>query len=362
MRRIATLLVFLSAAACAEEKAPPPEIVRPVRWTEVLTSGSGRQRKLSGTSQAGMSSALSFKVAGTIEEITVKVGDQVDRGQIIAKLDPKDYELQVQEGRAALSQARAQQRNAKASYDRARALYENQNIAKSDLDAARTAYDSATAQVRSLSKRVELARRQLDYCKLTAPSAGAIAAVLSDENENVGAGQPIAQLSAGEVPEVLVAVPEILISRVQRGAAVTVSFDAIAGKTFGAKVFEVGVAPSQGGSTYPVTVRLNEKTDEVRPGLAAEVAFEFKATGGKDRIVVPAAAVAEDRNGRYAYVLEKTEEGFGKVKRRAVEIGDLTTEGIEIKKGLGDGDLLVTAGVSRIVDGQRVKVLEQNKK
>ena len=363
MRGREAILIAFSASllvptGCADDEAPPPEIVRPVRFTKVLSTGGARTRRFSGTSQAGMSAVLSFKVGGTVSELTVKVGDRVDKGQLIARIDPKDYELQLQEGRAALSQARAQERNAKASYDRVRQLFENQNVAKSDLDAARAGYESANAQVRSLRKRVELARRQLDYCELKSPSAGDISSVQVEINENVQQGQPIVKLSAGALPEVKVAVPELLISRVEKGGLVKVTFDAIRDRTFDATVFEVGIAPDQGATTFPVTVRMMKDDSEIRPGLAAEVAFTFPATDDRERYIVPPVAVAGDRAGRFVFILDPGGDGFGIVHRRDVEVGELTTEGLEIMNGLQDDELLVTAGVSRIKDGQRVRVPE----
>ena len=356
---IAGLCVHLG---CAAEEPPVEEVIRPVRYVEVLSTGGARVRTFSGTSQAGMSSALSFKVSGTIQALTVKVGDRVDKGQLIARIDPKDYELQLQEARAAFSQARAQERNAKANYDRMRQLYESQNVSKSDLDGARAGYESANALVRSASKRVELARRQLDYCELKSPSGGAISQVPVERNENVQPGQTIVQLSAGELPEVKVAVPEILISGIRKGSSARVTFDAMKGKEFEAVVFEVGVAPDQGATTYPVTVRMRQADPNIRPGLAAEVEFTFQATDTRERIIVPPVAVAADRNGRFVYVLKPTGDGFGTTHRRDVEVGELTTEGLEILRGIGDGELLVTAGVSRIEDNQRVRVPKAKKR
>lgn len=364
MRSIPTALVVgLSFhLGCAADEKAVEEVIRPVRYVQVLSTGGARTRTFSGTSQAGMNSALSFKVSGTIQELKVQVGDRVDKGQLIARIDPRDYELQLQEARAALSQARAQERNAKAVYDRVRQLYENQNVSKSELDSARAGFESANAQARSASKRVQLARRQLDYCQLKSPSGGAISQVPVEPNENVQPGQPIVQLSAGELPEVKVAVPEILISGVRKGSAVSVEFDAIKGKKFEARVFEVGVAPDEGATTFPVTVRMMAADSEIRPGLAAEVEFTFDATDTRERVIVPPVAVAADRNGRFVYVLKPTSEGFGTTHRRTVEVGELTTEGLEVLSGIEDGELLVTAGVSRIEDNQRVRVPEAKKK
>jgi multidrug efflux pump subunit AcrA (membrane-fusion protein) len=91
--------------------------------------------------------------------------------------------------------------------------------------------------------------------------------------------------------------------------------------------------------------------------MAATVAFAFEAESSRERFIIPPVAVGEDRQGRYLYVLTPTEPGFGTVHRRPVTVGELTGRGLEILEGLSDGELVVIAGISRIQDGQKVKVL-----
>jgi hypothetical protein len=103
--------------------------------------------------------------------------------------------------------------------------------------------------------------------------------------------------------------------------------------------------------------------------MAATVTFRFESGDGAERIVVPPVAVGEDRDGRFVFVLDREvrpsgvrPSGEGELavaRRRAVTVGDLTPEGIEIEDGLADGELLVTAGVRRIQDGQQVKLLAE---
>jgi RND family efflux transporter MFP subunit len=331
-------------------------VLRPVRTTQVFASGSGRSRTFSGTARAGLESRLSFKVSGTVETVPVKVGDRVRSGQRIATLDDTDYQLQVEDAQASLARARAEARNAEANLARIRGLYENNNASQNDLDAARTAFESASANVNSIDKRLELAQNQVNYTRLTAPVAGAIAEVNVERNENVRAGQTIVVLSSGSRPEVSITVPEALISSIRTGQSVSVEVAALDNGTFAATVSEVGVASAGLGTTYPVVVRLDEDTDAVRPGMAAEVQFQFTSDDGEDRMLVPAYAVGEDGDGRFVWILQAADDGTGVVHRRGVEIGDITGDGIEILDGLEDGEFIVTAGVSRITAGQRVRL------
>lgn len=351
-------LIALWLAGCGETPAPE-EILRPVRYQTVYATGGERARTFSGVSQAGVESRLSFKVAGTVQQVRVKVGDVVQPGDLIAELDPTDYELQVQQAAASLESARAQERNARANYERIRQLYENNNASRTDLDQARTAEESATAQVKALTKQLELARSRLGYCRLTAPVRGAIAAVDVEVNENVQTGQAVVQLSSGERLEVEVAIPGTLISQLREGQTGTVTFDALPDGAFEAVITEVGVTATGVGTTFPVTVRLTSVESELRPGMAAEVTFRFTSDRPRECFMVPPVAVAEDRQGRHVYVVTPSDSaGVGIVRRKAVAIGELTDAGLEVLEGLVDGDRVVTAGVSKIHDGQRVKLPE----
>ena len=348
----------VSLISCSKEESSPEPIIRPVRYIQVFSSGGRQVRTFSGVAQAGVESKLSFKVAGTIKRLAVNVGDQVEAGRLIAELDAEDFRLQVQEAEASLTQAQAQERNASASYERVRDLYANRNASKQDLDQARSAYESAVASVESMDKRLELARRRFGYTRLKAPVGGSIASCPVETNENVQSGQTIVLLTSGSDLEVKVGIPEVIIAGVEEGSAVTVTFDALPGKEFSGTVTEVGIATTEMAPTYPVTVRLNRTDPDIRPGMAANVAFTFQAKGSKERFIIPPVAVGEDRQGRFLFVLTPTEPGFGTVHRRPVTVGELTGRGIEILEGLTDGELVVIAGVSRIQDGLKVKVLE----
>ena len=352
------LLVGSLAIGCSE--APEAEeIIRPVRYEAVLATGGSRVREFSGTAQAGLRSRLSFKVAGTVVRLPAQVGDSVAAGQLLARIDPADYELAVREAVAGLSQATAQERRAGADYQRAQELWENNNLSRAELDAAQAADQSARAAVRAANQRLQMAQRQLAYTRLTAPVAGAISSVAADVGENVAAGQTVVELTSGSRPEVKVGIPELLIAQVSQGDLVEVRFDAIPDESHPAVITEVGVAPTGAGATFPVIVQLTREDPAVRIGMAATVEFRFESSEQGEAIYVPPVAVGEDRDGRFVFVVEPEEPGFGITRRRAVVMGDPTLDGIQILEGLTDGELVVTAGVRRIRDGQRVKLLDE---
>jgi multidrug efflux system membrane fusion protein len=355
----AALLLPLAAAGCTEKKAEPEApVLRPVRYEVVSASAAGAARTFAGQARAGLETTLSFKVGGTVAELTARVGDSVAQGGVIARLDPKDLELKVKEAEAARPRAAAEARNATGAYERVRGLYENQNASLSDLDRARASDESARAQVRSTRNQLELARRQRSYAVLTAPEQCRVAATYVDESENVASGQRVALITCGKELEVRVTVPEAVIARIRAGAPATVRCDALPRRSFRGRVTEVGVAATGDTPAYPVTVGLSETDPAIRPGMACEA--EVALGGEGDEIRVAPSAVAEDRQGPFVFVLEPAEDGpdagTGTVHRRAVVPGDLSTLGLAVTDGLSDGEWVVTAGVSRLTDGQRVRV------
>lgn len=357
------IFIVLPVLGCGSGGEEAAETIRPVRYQEVLSIGGGKLRSFTGVAKAGVESNLSFKVAGTILDLPVKLGDKVTEGALIAEIDPSDYLIQKQEAEASLISSQAQARNAQSDYSRIRALYENNNASRGELDNARASSESADAQVEAARKRLELADLQLSYTKLTSPVDGAIADVYVEVNENVSTGEKIVTITSGSNTEVHVAVPEILISSIREGSPVDIKFDAIPGKTYTGTVVEVGVASTSVATTFPVTVRVSSENGNILPGMAAEVIFRFDSPDGKNKIIVPSVSVGEDREGRFVFVLETEPDNGGDsqnatARKKAVSIGDISAEGIEIVDGLKGGELIVTAGVRRIADGQKVKLLE----
>ena len=339
----------------AEEK-----VIRPVRIAKVTATGGTRSRTFSGSSRAGLESRLSFRINGTLERLDVEVGDRVQRGAVVGRLDPKDYQLQADQAKASLAQARAQARNASANYERIRGLYENNNASINDLDSARASRDSSVAQVESLETQLALAESQLSYTQLIAPMDGSIAEVLAEVNENVRAGQTIVTLNAGTLPEISFGVPEQLIRDISQGDSVLVTFDALPGDSYSATITEVGVATRTAASTFPVVARLDKPNNEVRQGMAVEVSITFDDGTDKTQIAVPPHAVAEDRDGRHVYIAEPQEGGnLALVRRRAVETGALMEHGLLVINGLEDGEWIITAGLRFLREGMEVR-LPQN--
>ncbi len=351
---ITTLIINIWG--CGQEKDTTEEAValRSVRSIVVSMPENGLTRTFSGTAKADLQSNLSFRVSGTILTLDVKVGDRLKADQLIATLDPSDYQLQAQQAVANLAQAEATLRNAKANFERVKGLYENNNISRDQLDTARSNAESSAAQVRASKKALELARLNVSYASLYASEACGVAEKNAEINEYVNAGQTILVVTCGDQLDIGLDIPESVIGQIQNDMDAVVTFSIIPGEEFAGKVTEVGVA-SSASTTFPVTVTLTDTPSGLRPGLAAQVSFTFENSTQQRNFIVPAVAVGQDDSGTYVYLVEQTgKEKVGLIKKQSVTTGELTPSGIEIVDGIKVGDHIVTAGVNIVREGLEV--------
>lgn len=366
-------LVFL-LVSCGEKPVETGKEIRPVKYEKVGLSTGVETYTFSGVAKAQNETNLSFKVAGTLASVNVRLGDRVRKGQLIATIDPADYAIQtnqaVSQKEGAIANAKAAESqliNAKATYDRVAQLYENNSVslseyqqAKAALDAAQAQYDAANSQIQTADQQLRAANNQVSYTRLVSPMDGVITAVQVEANEVVNAGTLIAMVSSLGRPEVEVSVPEAVINKFIIGQQATIVFPSLPMQLFEAEVVEIAFA-SERSTTYPVKLHLMNSADEIRPGMAAEVNFMLGTGEGrmKSEIVAPLKAIASAADGNYAFKLvPDKEEGVYVAMRVPLDLGAIAENGYIIKEGLDEGDLVAVAGLRSLYDGMKVKLLE----
>ena len=341
-------LLIILLSSCKQEETIEKEVLRPVRTLKVTPADVGNIRVFSAVSQSEQVAQLSFRVPGTVTQLSVKVGDVIKKGDIVARLDEATYALQAAQARASVAQARATESNASSVYQRTKGLYENNNASKNDLDASRASAESAKAQLLVAQQALQLAQLNVDYTKLIAQEDCAISQINVEVNENVNSGTPVVSVDCGSDLKVNTSVPESLIAKIQNGQKVSVRFSSIADKTYSGIIDEVGVSAIGSGSTFPVSITLDSQDNALRSGLAAEVVMEFSDANKTSNFYLPVSAVNKNNDGAFVYVANPLEEGKAKIERRKVTIGELTEQGIVIHSGLEVGDNVVIAGTKVI--------------
>jgi RND family efflux transporter MFP subunit len=358
---LATVVLFAAAGllmGCGSEPKSTPPPVRTVQTQEARAAATVADRSFSGTLRAPLETNLSFRVSGTVTDVAVDVGSGVEAGEVVARLDPTDYRLQVESARARFREAQAAAENARAEFRRMKALYANDNASLSAYDQARTRYETSQERAEAAGRQLALARKRLGYTRLEAPASGTVAGTRVEEGETVSVGRPVVRLTAGKRLEVQVQVPETLISEIEVGQPARVGATPRRDTAVAATVTEVGTATDGRRPTYPVVVTLDRSVEKLRSGMTARVSFRYEAARG---LVVPAEAVSRDENGRFVYVvaadsLTSTARADGRVERQAVTTGDLTPDGIVVTGGLREGQSVVTAGLSQVRPGDLVRI------
>jgi len=347
-----TLLALPLLNACDQAPAKVEVPLRPVKTMVVNSYDLGRQWTFAGTAEDALETDLSFRVNGKIVSFP---GDQIGRkfakGDVIAKLDPADYELELRQARANLEQIRANYVRAKADMQRNSQLFERNVISRGELDQIEADFKSFEAQLSASSKKLDIARKHLSYTTLRAPFDGWIGRVETKIHQNVNAGQSVASFNAGRQMKMYIAVPDMLISQVSEGDEVEVRFDALSGRTMLGKVMEVSV-DSVSGSTYPVKVYLDNAEKLVRSGMSGHVNFLGQVSGESRYYVPPVAVVGSADGSRTIWVVDPA---TSTVKSQRVAVGKLGPQGVEILDGVKAGDMIVVRGVHSLKEGLKVR-------
>ncbi len=361
MKSFLFVLSALLLVSCGG-KQEPDEQIRPVFYQVIGKQSVGEVRSFAGISQPGNEAKLSFRVGGNIEEISVELGDSLKKGEVIARLDKTDYRINYDKAVISQKNAEVQLITARSAYQRIENLYAANNASLSDYERAKAQYESALAMVSTAEAQAGAAYNQLNYTTLRAPYDGTITAILADENEMTGAGNPIAVFSSTSNIEVRTAVPENVIGQVKKGQLVTVAFGSLPDTSFTAIISEVSTGISN-TSVYPVIVRLTESSGQLLPGMTGTVAIPLVSMDKtRGSVILSSDAVSHDRKGDFVYVAQKSDDPeIYLARRRQVTIGELTPGGYPVKEGLREGDLVITAGLRFLFDGRKVRLLNPYK-
>jgi RND family efflux transporter MFP subunit len=351
-------------AACDRGAPVTEQPVRPVRAIKVGEAGPLADRWFPGQARAHNEADLSFRVSGPLIVLPNDiVGKEYKAGDVISRIDPRDYEVKVADIEAQLARARASAKRAASEYQRELNIFKEEPGATSQtaVDRKSAQRDQTVAEVKSLSASLDAARDQLDYTYLKAPFDGKVVQQYVQNFEDVRAKQAILRLLDTSRIEMVVNIPENLISYAPYVTNIRVQFDAFKDRTIPAVIKEIGAEASRSTRTYPVTLIMDQPDDiKILPGMAGRSTADRKDVDAvrQTGIVIPVSAIFSPEENATSYVWVFDEQS-ATVSRRAVVTGELSDHGVPVGEGLTPGEWVVTAGVSYLTEGQTVRLLEE---
>ncbi len=347
--------ILMALTACEEAAQVDQNVVRAIKWSELANGVAQQERRIAGVIEPINTTELSFEVPGRIERLLVRLGDKVKAGDVLAELDREPFQLHVRNAEAQVAAANAVFLEEVQNLQRQEVLYKDGWIAKARLDTAVAGHDAAKSEVGARRAQLNLRKRDLRMAVLKAPFDGVVSKKAVEAFEEVDGGQPIFVLSGERALKVTLRVPPSLINSIREGESVEVHFPSESGLSLTGVVTEIG-SRAEEANAFPVTVNLRGDTRKLRAGMSAEVLFVFdNGPRSESSLMVPMGAI-QSGEGQSYYVF-RFNPASSTVHRVPVRIEDLHDNEVQITGALQAGDVIATAGVDFLTEGQEVRLM-----
>ncbi|HWP13806.1 MAG TPA: efflux RND transporter periplasmic adaptor subunit [Ramlibacter sp.] len=352
-----TLGLVLAAAvaltACSKPEAPQ----EPVRSVKVLTVTGGTLQsghEFAGEVRPRVESRLGFRVAGKMIRRQAELGQRVKAGQVLAQLDPRDYQLAADAARAQVDAATTNRDLAAADFKRYAALKDQNFISGAELERRETTLKAAQAQLNQAKAQLAAQGNQAGYANLVADVSGVVTAVEAEPGQVVAAGTPVVRIAQDGPRDVVFSVPEDKVAAIKAGSDVAVRVWADSTPLAG-KVREVAASADPVTRTYPVKVALDAAA---APPLGATVYVwpQALSRAGAPVIKLPTSALRKEGQGTAVWVLDKSTMTLAS---RPVQVASADGNDAVIAAGLQPGMLVVAAGVHVLSSGQKVAIYQE---
>jgi RND family efflux transporter MFP subunit len=352
-------ILVLGLQGCGERKQEAAEQpVRGLRAYKVAAKAESRLRRFPSVLQPADVSSLSFEIGGQLKAVTLTVGQKVQLGDVLAEIDPRSLQTQVEQADAGVQQARAQLDNAEADFQRKEELLKRGVATQAVFDQSRATLLSSRAQLDQARRQLELANHNLDRSKLLAPFSGTIARVEVKSFAQVGAGQPVVTLYSDDRFEMSFLAPSPTFQSLTVGQVVDVKIADLPDLALKGEIKELGSKAEQ-VSAFPVVIRLDNSAPGLNAGMSVEVRIEEPLIGGRSGFLLPLTVLApeggKDLQGKGTVFVYHS--GSSTVKKRAITVGGVRDDRLVVTEGVAAGDIVASAGISYLVDGQKVKLL-----
>lgn len=349
MKKLGLILIALLIiiTGCSKEKTQiqsSPTLVKAVTIGQSAKTGN---ESYSGTIVSRHTTNLAFQVGGRIATRYVNAGDRVEAGQVIMELQKNDVENNLRNAQGAYQAAYAQYELARVNNERYQQLYAQSAISQLQMDQMTTNFNVARATLEQSTAAVSVAQSQLEYASLVAPTAGILSDVVGEVGQVTAAGSPVATLVQSGEKEVSIAIPEQDYSKVNVGDTATITLWALPELTLQGTVREIVPVPNNTSRAYTVKITLRDAPDTVNYGMTASVSFE---NTNPSSITIPLTALVKENSASFVYVIRQ-----GEAVKVPVTTSTFKDNTITITSGLQNGDVVISAGVDKITNGEKVR-------
>jgi RND family efflux transporter MFP subunit len=335
----AVLVMGGFAASCSKtgKETPAESPVNVKTWVASNVSGNG-QREYVGTVESENSVDLSFQINGNVEQIYVQEGQNIQKGQLVARINPVTLQNVYASAKATLARA-------KDAFDRLSVLHKANSLPEIKFIEAQTNLEQAQANER-------IAKKNLSDCNLYAPHAGVVGKRYAEPGANVMPGSPIVSLMNIATVKIKVPVPENDIALVKLQANCTVKISALGNSEYQGRIIEKGVVADPVSHTYDVKVKVDNAGKQIMPGMVCKA--YLPSMDKSNGIVIPLKAVQVASSGQnFIWTMDKS----GKATTKEVVTGKLVGNGVLIQSGLKEGDVVIIEGYQNLSLGISVKAI-----
>lgn len=340
-------------AACSRSE-PPPEPVRAVKLVTVGAQPLLAAQEYAGEVRARVESRLGFRVAGKIVQRQALLGQRVQAGQVLAQLDPQDYQLAAAASAAQVSAAQTQYDLAAAEFKRFVQLKEQNFISGAELERREASLKAARATLEQARAQASAQGNQAGYTRLVADVAGVVTGIDAEPGQVVAAGTPVVRIAHDGPRDVVFAVPEDKVARLKEGQAVAVRSWAGGGPLQG-RVREVAASADPVTRTFTVKVGIDAASAPPL-GSTAYVLPEALGHAGVAALKLPTTALRQEGQATAVWVYEVDK---GTVRSQPVQVATADGNEAVIVGGLVPGMQVVSTGVHVLTPGQKVAVYQQ---
>lgn len=360
------LAIILAGCGDTDQAAQEPA-VRGLRVFEVSAQAQNMERRFPSLVQPADETPLSFEISGQLTDVDLEVGAKVSAGDTLMTIDETTLRLELQQSRAALQQAEATLQNNRTDFARKEELLKSGNVTKAAYDTSETNLKSAQSQVDQSRQQYAIAQERLEKAVLKAPFDGVISSVDVQSFANVSAGQTALSLYSENAFEVEFTVPATVINELRLGDPARVEITDLSGRFLRGRIKELGSRAAQ-VSAFPVVVALEEDMPGLKAGMSADVSLNIRLLQGSEGFLVPIHCFSLESSSRLQHggpIREIGEtaqvflfdEASSSVMVREVTVAGVRENMIIVSEGLNAGDLIASAGVSYLHDGQKVRRL-----